>query len=713
MSGDITLIVEGPDTAITVQSEAAQPVEVVTGEIAGTAARIMAAHLAEADPHPQYLTEADAGGRFAAADHAHATATAGESGFMSSADKAKLDGIQPGATANATDAQLRDRSTHTGTQPIASVAGLQAALDAKLDAARVGAADGVAPLGPDLKVPAAYLPAYVDDVLEFASVAAFPATGEAGKIYVARNAGTPADPSRAYRWSGSAYIEISPSPGSTDAVPEGAANLYFTDARARAALAADLAGKADASHSHTFASLAGKPTTLAGYGITDAIAASQRGAANGVAPLGADGKVPAEYLAATGGGAVDDAIVNGVTDRAPSQNAVFDALAGKADLSGASFTGAISSGGAIQSMGGSVVSRAAAGGNAHFWLRDETGKNEGLLYWDRGTDTVFLRRYAADGATVEGQLSIKATVLEWNGQAVFHAGSPPTFAQITSKPTTLAGYGITDAAPSSHVGSGGGAHANATASASGFMSASDKSKLDGIAAGATNTPLASTAPAALGASASAGTSTSAARADHVHPRPTAAEIGAFPATGGTITGNVTVNGSVTVAGGANAYYFPDRTSGRQWAWWAQSDTALLWNGSGSPVSISPTGAISAASFDTGSSERLKTDLRPIPYGLAELERIAPMVGRYRPEFGAGDRQRLFLIAEQIAGVVPEVVRESAVEFDGERLPAVDYMQLVPVLIRAVQELAEARRADRAELEALRARVAELSAGGAA
>ena len=39
-----------------------------------------------------------------------------------------------------------------------------------------------------------------------------------------------------YRWSGSVYINISASPGSTDAVPEGATNLYFTQARVLATL---------------------------------------------------------------------------------------------------------------------------------------------------------------------------------------------------------------------------------------------------------------------------------------------------------------------------------------------------------------------------------------------------------------------------------------------------------------------------------------------
>ncbi len=51
--------------------------------------------------------------------------------WNASASKTKLDGIATGATANATDADLRDRTTHTGTQAISTVTGLQTALDGK------------------------------------------------------------------------------------------------------------------------------------------------------------------------------------------------------------------------------------------------------------------------------------------------------------------------------------------------------------------------------------------------------------------------------------------------------------------------------------------------------------------------------------------------------------------------------------------------------
>lgn len=46
-------------------------------------------------------------------------------------EKTKLAGIATGATANATDANLRDRTTHTGAQAISTVTGLQTAIDAK------------------------------------------------------------------------------------------------------------------------------------------------------------------------------------------------------------------------------------------------------------------------------------------------------------------------------------------------------------------------------------------------------------------------------------------------------------------------------------------------------------------------------------------------------------------------------------------------------
>lgn len=50
---------------------------------------------------------------------------------FSSEEKLKLEALTIGGTGNTTDANLRDRTTHTGVQPISTVTGLQAALDSK------------------------------------------------------------------------------------------------------------------------------------------------------------------------------------------------------------------------------------------------------------------------------------------------------------------------------------------------------------------------------------------------------------------------------------------------------------------------------------------------------------------------------------------------------------------------------------------------------
>lgn len=68
-----------------------------------------------------------------------------------------------------------------------------------------GQPGGLAELDSTGKVPAAQLPSYVDDVLEFSTRAQFPQTGETGKIYVAK------DTNLTYRWTGTQYLEISQS----------------------------------------------------------------------------------------------------------------------------------------------------------------------------------------------------------------------------------------------------------------------------------------------------------------------------------------------------------------------------------------------------------------------------------------------------------------------------------------------------------------------
>ena len=83
-------------------------------------------------------------------------------------------------------------------------------------------------------VPAAQLPSYVDDVLEFADAASLPVIGEAGKLYVTL------DTKKIHRWTGTAYVVISDSlalgdtPGSAYPGNLGAANALQASTNATA-----------------------------------------------------------------------------------------------------------------------------------------------------------------------------------------------------------------------------------------------------------------------------------------------------------------------------------------------------------------------------------------------------------------------------------------------------------------------------------------------
>lgn len=118
-----------------------------------------------------------------------------------------------------------------------------------------------------------------------------------------------------------------------------------------------------------------------------------------------------------------------------------------------------------------------------------------------------------------------------------------------SNPTTLAGYGITDAAPSSHVSSGGGAHATATTSTHGFMSSTDKAKLDSVAsnannyshpAGDGNLHVPATGIGNNGKFLMAGATSGSISWQAID----AAKVGAVPAAGGSMSGALTVNNEI-------------------------------------------------------------------------------------------------------------------------------------------------------------------------
>jgi polyhydroxyalkanoate synthesis regulator phasin len=120
-----------------------------------------------------------------------------------------------------------------------------------------------------------------------------------------------------------------------------------------------------------------------------------------------------------------------------------------------------------------------------------------------------------------------------------------------------------------------------------------------------------------------------------------------------------------------------------------------------------------------SDRRLKTGIRKVEYGLEEILKLNPVEYRWKKEAGDNNGEaepHLGLIAQDVQNVIAEVVEEPKKE-DGYL--GMNYSELVPVLIKAVQEqqkqIRELQRkldkseADRkAELEALKERVNRLA-----
>lgn len=117
-----------------------------------------------------------------------------------------------------------------------------AAVSVKLNdfIATKGQAEGLATLNEAGKIPESQLPSYVDDVVEAATQSALPTTGESGKIYVTT------DTNLTYRWSGTGYVEISPS----IALGETASTAYAGD-KGKTVTDALTAHKADTSNPHS------------------------------------------------------------------------------------------------------------------------------------------------------------------------------------------------------------------------------------------------------------------------------------------------------------------------------------------------------------------------------------------------------------------------------------------------------------------------------
>ena len=149
------------------------------------------------------------------------------------------------------DSNLQSFATAVGT-----------AVKARIPSSEKGVANGVATLDGTGKIPSAQLPSYVDDVVEYANLAAFPGTGSNGILYIAL------DTNKQYRWAGSTYQQITS--GAVDSVA-GKTGVITLDTNDINGLSTALSGKAASTHSHVIGDVTGLQTALDSKATTSAL----------------------------------------------------------------------------------------------------------------------------------------------------------------------------------------------------------------------------------------------------------------------------------------------------------------------------------------------------------------------------------------------------------------------------------------------------------
>jgi hypothetical protein len=287
----------------------------------------------------------------------------------------------------------------------ANFTGLNTELGQKEVASNKGIANGYASLDSAGKVPSAQLPSYVDDVVEVANFASLPGTGETGKIYVT------IDTNKTYRWTGSTYIEISASPGSTDSLAEGSTNLYFTQARARASISAS--GSLSYNSSTGVMSFSDAVTSVAGRTGAVTLTSSDVGLGN------VENKSSATIRGEITSGNVTTALgYTPYNSTNPSGYITSSALSSYLPLSGGTLTGV------LVSPTGQFRKSQTAGNytTAALWTESYDNTATGIAFHISGNVGKFLEM-RTNG------------ILYWNGDAVIHGGN------YTSYSPTLTGTG--------------------------------------------------------------------------------------------------------------------------------------------------------------------------------------------------------------------------------------------------------------------------------
>jgi hypothetical protein len=118
--------------------------------------------------------------------------------------------------------------------------------------------------------------------------------------------------------------------------------------------------------------------------------------------------------------------------------------------------------------------------------------------------------------------------------------------------------------------------------------------------------------------------------------------------------------------------------------WAPNGSTAIW-GYNSGGASSTAGWFDGLVYANGSAltsdARLKKEIADLSYGLNAVVQLHPVTFKWK---SGDDVRHLGLIAQEVATVVPEVVAHPQSP-SGENVLTVSYNELVPILIKAIQE----------------------------
>jgi hypothetical protein len=123
-----------------------------------------------------------------------------------------------------------------------------------------------------------------------------------------------------------------------------------------------------------------------------------------------------------------------------------------------------------------------------------------------------------------------------------------------------------------------------------------------------------------------------------------------------------------------------------------------------------TGVWGAGAYTNGSDARIKEDIAPITSGLDVIQKMNPVQFRYTEEWSKDRSIQPGFIAQELQQALAGKDYIDGIVYTGSEYMSVAYQSIIPLLVKAVQELNAEKDALKTEVEALKASVEQLKNG---